>query len=114
MESIGITVSTSSTEVYTENPNRYGLSSISNNVGTLRLQTEITSGINFNTKYPPATVLQVNGSLSTVVAIAYNGDQTVSASTAGGQIDTDRAFTAATTTEGNVGKSLDLTAVGLI
>lgn len=113
MESIGITLSVTPTEILTDQPNFYQIASVVNNSSFLRIQTETYSGINFNTKYAPAVKVDVNNTFSTVDEVDYIGEQEVTASTAGGQIDTDRAFTDLTTVDGNIGKSIDPTIIGM-
>lgn len=112
-ESIGINVSASPTEVLTDQPNFYQIASVVNNASFLRIQTETYSLINFNTKYAPTAKVDVNNTFSTVDEVDYQGEQEVTASTAGGQIDTDKAFTDLTTVDGNIGKTLDPTIIGI-
>lgn len=112
-ESISINVSATPTEVLTDQPNHYQIASVVNNSSFLRIQTETYSGINFNTKYAPTAKVDVNNTFSTANELDYIGEQEVTASTAGGQIDTDKAFTNLTTVDGNIGKSLDPTIIGM-
>ena len=112
-ESITMNINETPTEVLTDRPSFYQIASVVNNSSFLRIQTETYSGINFNTKYAPTAKVDVNNTFSTANELDYEGEQEVTASTAGGQIDTDRAFTNNTTTDGNIGKTLDPTIIGM-
>ena len=113
MESIAVTLGVTPTEVLTDQPNFYQIASVTNQGGFLRIQTEPYSLINFNTKYAPTAKVDVNNTFSTTDEVDYIGEQEVTASTAGGQIDTDKAFTDLTTVDGNIGKSVDPTIIGM-
>jgi len=84
-ESISVTLGVTPTEVLTDQPNFYQIASVVNNSSFLRIQTETYSGINFNTKYPPTNKVDVNNTFSTANELDYEGEQEVTASTAGGQ-----------------------------